>query len=824
MSRLIRHCIHAQPLVSAMGIFCHIDRNNLPGAFGTVAKAILDRRKARSLASHWSSAELVLDEEDFRFLVSLLRKADEKAIEQNLKPQRAKEFGLVFLCFAAEVARRFASEGEVWSVISKRFKNEAAHRWLFSATHQPRQRLKDAIEMAARHYEMRHVFGMQNVSNWYQTIYLQFGFTKNGFVRRLPEWLARQSLPEAVEALLSDERLRSPSFADLWQTLRDFRRNNITEENARKKLASSGWVLPDWIDELLKQARQRLDLPDRPTDQPRAEAEDPKFLSNPRLDLRDGAPRFLSEVVNLAQLDALSDDIYELHIGNDKVSKLTRQKNDSYAADIESIPLHCAPMLKAALVSCASQETKYCQIIELWNADDDVTLFGADGKRLDAWNERLRTDKTYYLLAADDLIFTLETTWWRIAEGWNLYELPAGWPPDVRLTFDDGETLWKPLIDAARSEPTWAWCNLFVESIDEKSAKVQVNASSEVTIHSIRCGSRLSLENNRCAVPLASFGRTGSASLRIRLQRGDETCVVRQRVSLDSHLPEPLVLALGDDGWRKLDGDKLSSAEAKHTPYKFFLPKSWKGEEAEWVLMEGDLWLKLPRGLQPLRGLAGFGAALTLRVRLYNVTDEGFNVSKAVIAQGCVKDIEFDEATRVISVCFRQYLEPSDDFVVVAWTQTGHLYRLCVSAPDEASRRWACVVPDDFTDPVTVAVAFRGEWMGAWFRDGADQWLPGLLAALHLEHRLKAALLRWFHLPLLSKAYEPSVRKFAKKHPVETCAAWLRDRLVELPYGLKFADRDDAWLSVVRAMFRDWQPQSEDAKALFDVWMEKAET
>lgn len=809
-----------------MNIFHNIDPADSLSAVENAVKAILRRRDERSLSKPWSSSELAPDEEDFKFFVRLLRKADESAIERSLRPQRAKEFGLIFLCFAAEVARRFASEGEVWSVISKCF-NEATSRPLFSANSQPKQLLKDAIETAARHYEMRHVFGTAGVLSWYQTIYLQFGFTKNGFGKRLPEWLVGQSLPEAIAALSNDERLQSQSFRSLWQTLRSFRRNNITEQAARKELALSSWILPAWIEELLKVARQRPDLPDRPTGEFCVEAKEPKFLSDPRLDWVNGALRFSSEVTNLAQLNALSDKVYELRIGNDRLANLVRQPDGGYATDTETVELCCVPTFTAALVSHRFQETKYSQIIELWNPDDDITLFSACGKRLDAWNERLRSDKTYYILAVDDLVLTPEMAWHCVAERWKLHELPTGWPPDAKLTFEDGDTLWTPLLGAAaQSEPTWAKsCSLVVASVYEKDAKVRVNVSPEVTVRFVRCGLPLDFDNNHCTVPLTSFGMTGAASLRIGLQRGDEKCVVKRQVSLDDGLRDPLVLTLGDDGWRKLDDDKISSAAAKRVAYKFFLPKSWDGEDADWVLMEGDVCLGKPsHSSRPLRELAGFGAALTLRPRLYNVGGKAVEVSKKVVAYGCVEGFAFDEAKRVGSICFRQRLEPSDEFAVVAWTQTGNLHFLSVDAYDEDSMRWECVVSDDFANPVAVAVAFCGEWMGVWVRRKANEWLPHLLDSPHLGHRLKAALLRWFHLPLLSRKYCSNIRKFAETHPVETITAWLRNTLVELPCGLKFADRDDAWLSVVRTMFRDWQPQSEEAKAFFEVCMEKSET
>jgi hypothetical protein len=789
------------------------------------AKTIEVGRERIGHAVPWSVAELAFDEKDFEFLVKLLRQADENAIKRGLRSQCQAKFGLVFLCFAAEIARRFAGEGEVWSVISKCC-NERTRRLLFLANNQPRQDLKDALEVAARCYELRHVFGTSGVQNWYQTIYLQFGFTKKGFSKRLPEWLVGQPAPEAVAALRDDEGLRSQSFRELWCALREYRRNNLSEQSIRERLTKSPWILPAWIDDLMKAARQRMELPDRPTGEFASEIEDLKFLSEPRLDWTNEASRFLSEVTNLAQLDNLTERCYALRTGNRTLANVVRQRDESYEADTEIIALPCAPTLTATLVACDSNKVPYSQIVELWDANDDVTLFNANGKRLDVWNERMAPEKNYYVLAADDLTFIPQMTGHRIAHSWKLYELRAGWSWDLKLTFDDGDTLWTPRIGERRSEPTWTKSfQPEVESVDEKSVKVKLGAQFDISVRFARCGVPFHVENNRCDVPLSAFGMTGTANLRIGLRRGEETCVVERRVSLNDALREPLVLAMSDDGWRKLGGDKISSAAAKRGVYKFFLPKCWDKEDADWVLVEGDVCLgKPPRRPQPIHNLAGFGAKLTLRHQLYNVGEKAVEVSKKVVTCGCVEKHTFDKTSCVLTIHLCQSLEPSDDYKVVAWTQTGLLHSLSVDACGDDSTRWECVVSDDFANPVAVAVAFRGEWMGAWVQRKANEWLPSLLALPHLGHRLKAALLRWFHLPLLSQRYCSDIRKFVETHPVETIAAWLRGTLVELPCGLKFADRDDAWFSVVRAMFQDWRPKPEEASALFEVWMEQSET
>src|SRR5690606_7969135 len=100
---------------------------------------------------------------------------------------------------------------------------------LLFAQEQPRQLLKELLEEAARHFNLRHVFGIEGMQNWFATILLQIGMTQYGVKRRLPEWLARQGQTLALRHLLNS-RTGSRSFQHLWNSLREYRRNQISEK------------------------------------------------------------------------------------------------------------------------------------------------------------------------------------------------------------------------------------------------------------------------------------------------------------------------------------------------------------------------------------------------------------------------------------------------------------------------------------------------------------------------------------------------------------------------------------------------------------------
>jgi len=219
------------------------------------------------LPSPRSIAELRLGPEDLEWLqawaggmsVAAARWSGDRRLLGDLQATRQQAFGLVFLVLAAETARRDAAEGHVWGPVRRRVSGPAASM-LFSQG-QPKQALKDALESACRRWQLRHVFGQEGLQAWYASIYLQFGVTERTIESRLPARLANtEALPTAAYHLLHDRRLKSDSFASLWNTLIGVRRRNVSDSRAREVLTGSPWILPEWTDALLEAAVAQMEL------------------------------------------------------------------------------------------------------------------------------------------------------------------------------------------------------------------------------------------------------------------------------------------------------------------------------------------------------------------------------------------------------------------------------------------------------------------------------------------------------------------------------------------------------------------------------------
>src|SRR5262249_5458153 len=146
-------------------------------------------------------------------------------------------------------------------------------------------------------------FDLEGSQNYYVSIYLQFGFTQRGLAQ-LPFWLAGHAQTVTIQYLLGSS-LGSDTFKKLWSALRDFRQNRITEKHIRSTLESNPWVLPEWADEIVRRAREKLEIDTLPPSQ--GEVSDDQsfsFLEFPRLHWAPPAePLFVSQLGNLSALD-----------------------------------------------------------------------------------------------------------------------------------------------------------------------------------------------------------------------------------------------------------------------------------------------------------------------------------------------------------------------------------------------------------------------------------------------------------------------------------------------------------------------------------------
>ena len=164
-------------------------------------------------------------------------------------------FGIALLLWVTEEARRKAAEGSLWNRVPQNAFRQEVRQVLFSQQN-PTQILKDCIEIAARRFNLRHVFGIEGTQQWFNTVFLQFGFSKSGMESRLQDWLSGHTLTISIDTLLH-EKTKSESFVQLWETLKDYRLRKISREETIERIQNSPWILLEWIPRIVKITEDR---------------------------------------------------------------------------------------------------------------------------------------------------------------------------------------------------------------------------------------------------------------------------------------------------------------------------------------------------------------------------------------------------------------------------------------------------------------------------------------------------------------------------------------------------------------------------------------
>jgi hypothetical protein len=805
--------------------------------------------KVTSTTAPRSLCEIQADEDDYLWLCSWawqltyyqLRRwlsgvNSRRTIAQsgNLVLSYAESAGCLLLLLAAEAGRREAREGNLWAAVRKRF-SDPAGRAIF-AQGQPRREFKDALEVAARKLGLRHVFGIEGTQNYYLTVYLQFGFTKSG-MGRLPYWLAGQPVSGAVSYLLGSEdkgeRQSSRSFMALWDTLRNYRRNNVRETSARQALASNPWVIPAWIDELLAQAKLHLDLGTADAETEAGESLPSQFLTEPKLRWTwPEAPVFGSAVVNLADFD-LTADRYHLKAGNHTLTVLLRNDSGGYSSTRERVVLPSdSPEYVVAMVDENGTEP-IGQLLQLWNPEEDVELFDlGTGDRLDAYSAQRAPSKDYGLLVSSDL--TVEPPGLRFhsigagAHAKRLYLLEANNAYRVRVILSDAQglvgELWNSEIGGVRSkpsEPDWAnSIHVEVHPLDQRWLGVYrgirvSGLSTDTTMQYIRVAGRpvdFNLEGNGAYLSEAfdissciSATPPYASKVKLGLRRSGEQAFIERTCWVNA----VGVMRASDDGWMVVDpSEQLAADEARKWAYKLVLPGDGSAAP-KLALMEGPVFLRKPSWSRPtnLGPLAGYGASLEIRAPYNPIEGEGpVIISNEVRNPGILVNAAFD-TNEACCLRFRHSLEPGLSHQIVFWDiGAPPVLWQSIDIVDHKGIEWYVPSPDDSSGPCCVAVAYQGEVLGSWW--------PEEIAPIRVKDEgsalTTAAMLKWMRAPIVASGWIRAVQAFAQQYPAQTLAAWLLDEGLpdELSYGSAAAEQ---WGAAVREIFTGWNPDAESA-------------
>jgi hypothetical protein len=182
-------------------------------------------------------------------------------LTEEVSASRREMFGSLLLILAGEICRDQSSEDALWPTVVAVLRNDKITFPLLFVGGQPTVMTKDAITAGARRLGLRNLIDRYGTQEYFDTLKLQFGFTRRGALSRLPEWLDGLSTPIAVKILRGDEPeysdLRSESFCKLWKMLLNFRRGRVSGSDLSGQLQECPWIRPTSIPELVIAVEKR---------------------------------------------------------------------------------------------------------------------------------------------------------------------------------------------------------------------------------------------------------------------------------------------------------------------------------------------------------------------------------------------------------------------------------------------------------------------------------------------------------------------------------------------------------------------------------------
>ncbi len=761
---------------------------NEPGSVARAAEAVaalLER-----LPSPRSIAELHLGPEDVEWLrawaggmpAAAARWSGDRRLLGDLQATRQQAFGLVFLVLAAETARRDAAEGHVWGPVRRRVSGAAASM-LFSQG-QPKQALKDALESACRRWQLRHVFGQEGLQAWYASVYLQFGFTERTIESRLPARLANaEALPTAVHHLLYDRRLRSDSFASLWNTLIGVRRRNVSDLRARQVLAGSPWILPEWTDALLEAAVARMELtPSGLSDEEVA----PSLFTVPRLEWVGQQPRFIAELVNLADVAGeLQPGAYRLRAGAVSVEFTIDDLGTPHGLRPVNLPLWPAQL--TATVEQHHGEDSWEPVageeVVLWEPSDEVAAFREDGFPLDAWSTALHPNQPYTLVLAPGLDIKPAQDRWAHADGCLVVHLPAGWPEDTGV-YLEGERIWDPVVATGGQKA--------LAGVSIPLAGTRLSDAPRIQLFGLS-GRVTEVTADRRAVAFEQHGGSVEASLPSGEHAARPSVLVRTRDASGEVRSGRIPLTwsgaqhLRSNGWAPFPVGVIDERDLGQR-IRAFAPE-WR----EPTLLVGNRPIGRIGSRGRARGSVGaWGAPLLIADGQFNrEPDRQLPLADAVTSRGVILDMNDDDFGGAALVTLRQPVDLGE-VRVFGIDRSGAVDDIRPTPTGE--RSWVIEVPPENA----LAIVYGEEWIGAWWRRPPvpPQSAEG---AVHL-----IGLLRDARAPLLSPDYGGWARGALRAHPA-SALVWLFNLSEAETFSAAPPEPDD-FAPVVRDLLDGWEP------------------
>jgi hypothetical protein len=691
-------------------------------------------------------------------------------VEGDFTASDREMFGALFLIFASEVIRDQCNEESMWPAISKQLRaNKNAYAVLFDANGQPSANCKDAIAAGARKLDLRNLIDRYGKQEYFDTLKLQIGFTFKGAINRLPDWLDGLGQPTAVRMLTGELQLdnltvESSAFAELWRTLREYRRNRVSSAFATAVLESSPWVRPEWIPDLIKSAKLRPRTATSPiyNDAIGALAEplcEPilrwEYPAKPSLYLR------LNEEQISEKLGARSAATFV--VDRQVVDRWTARESGGWNGRRE---LPCqpegagSPNLHPRILTITSGDEPVDEIdLSELGLSEPLLLFDLGTGRARDPATALDPNRDYGVLCDVNMEVTGAQMWKGKDRLACLLARPVSQQSKISCA---GAPFWEP--DLANAQPQRSF-RLSLDSLPgevieiETAAHIQVNGLPEDA-------SEVSLITDAIRQPLSRIGTTwrtqqqmtitlgiatGDTRIWVLIKGANFKRTVSPKISLNLRgiaVVETVGQDHSDIQWKLLSKHRPLNRAAGVGKARIFAPAG----TAE--ICEGpcSLTKRTSRAIE-LRELHGWGAPLITRPQ----ENGELALACSVEDHGCVDFFLGTLGHKAFNTLYRRTPQiPSEHHSVVVWSALHNAPRaISKNSIRSDPQGFAWALPE-IGQAAAVAVAYQGCCLGSY-------WNAGLISAGLNQTRSAEnfALIRWLRIPVLNSTFRDQVQQAA---------------------------------------------------------------
>jgi RNA polymerase primary sigma factor len=798
-----------------------------------VLQRVIDRMEGFRDRSTWSLAELEWKLEDRRKICQWAQTADvdfallsrQRVILRGSILTGMEGLGLTFLVLCSEIARMYATEGDMWSHVSASL-GSALRDSLFVGPGLPRRQLREVTEEVCRKFKIRHGFGREGEQSWLRTVFLQFGLTKNGY-KRLPFWLSENALlPVAVQDLLNEQsRLYSQMFSSMWQTLQRFRWGFCNEFEAHAALEKNPWVYPEDRPAILAASVSRQDA-ERATSVDTVDEEQPEaqtLLLPPVLRWTGLVPTFEIRL-NTIPPSWADASRYVLTIANQRVPVARNGLEWQLEGIHETMRFEpTEATLKADLLQRGVSVLDEPIAVPLTPEPHSFCIYDLlTGRQLDPLKPgRDFSRPTALLCRAGLTVFPQATEFHRgFKDEWIFWAFREGLPAELEIRHVDS-IIWAVAQAQAGQDPR---CDdVQPDRITLHSpggwwgqqVKISVDVPSEFEILRMRTGSQIVeftpngpglFRGNLSLIPDQEYSVARIECFhRGRLERQIGQLRIREvnGVAIDS-----------ESGWRSLDGSldvDIEYFRAKRLLVN--LPSYWQGEQRQlddWVLLEGDHFCHRPRRRVSSLGYAlyGVGEPLRLSVGPYNHFSVGRQLTKGLLNSGVIRWVRLDDTGWQLHLRAAIDLEPEHTIWIWLhgedspqplgsdqWTQQENICEI---------RSIPAKYPEGF------AISYKGEWLGARMTSAGVSSFKRILRNT-VCWPITARWLRWWRAPLLHQDLRVQLKMTVESDPVGTLSAWLMNASPGQEARYSEAN-EDAWFLVNRVALWNWRPTPDQCR------------